>query len=85
MGRIHVQVAHPCNEVVQVSPNKGQRYQFYAPPRDKPQTQREGAAESGERNIRGNRGVKHPDDEWQKEKHDDTADAVQDGNNPGGR
>ena len=32
----------------------------------------------GEGNFRRHRGVKHPNDEWQQQKHDQTADAVQD-------
>jgi hypothetical protein len=81
MENVHVDVANASDQVVQVSPDQAQHHNFHQHSRHKAQADMESGAEFGKGNFGRHRGVKHPNDEWQQQKHDQTADAVQDRHN----
>ena len=76
---VHVQMAQTRNEMVQIGPNQCQCDQFHEPARYKAQANVESSREFGVRDLGSDGTVKQPDDEWHQQKHQETADAVQDG------
>ncbi len=78
VAHVHPQVAQAGGEVVQVGPDQRQHHELDEPAGHEAQARGECRGELAERDLRGHRGVEHPQHERQQQQHDHTADSVQD-------